>query len=182
MGERGVPLLAEATKNEKTVMWALLALENIGPKAHEAQDAVIALLKEKDSVLREQAALTLSRIAPDPQKSIPALLPLLDDVVPVRAAAALAISQFGSKANSAAGKFQKMLEDKDEFSRLVGARGLIAVARPHGAAQAGIENSLRWIGRRTAGHSARSGRGFGIVGNRCSHCGRSSHQGDPGQN
>ena len=135
LGERGVPLLTEATKNSKTSMWALLALETVGPKAHEAQDAVIALLKEQDTVLREQAALTLSRIAPDAKKAIPALLPLLDDeVIPVRAAAAFAIAQFGADASAATTKFQKMTKEKDDVSRLIGARGLIAVARPRGAA------------------------------------------------
>jgi len=135
LGERGVPLLSEATKNPKTAMWALLALETIGPKAHEAQDQVIALLKDKDTVLQEQAALTLSKIAPDAKKSIPALLPLLDsEVLPVRAAAAFAIAQFGPDASGAVAKFQKMTKDGDIVSRLIGARGLIAVARPRGAA------------------------------------------------
>ncbi len=100
MGEAAVSLLADAIANERTAMWGMVALGRLGPKGKGGQSAVIKRLTDKDPILRQEAALTLSQIGPDSSLAVEALLPLLDD--PVRAvqlAAAFSVSSLKPEVN-----------------------------------------------------------------------------------
>jgi HEAT repeat protein len=125
MGESAVPLLADAIASDRTAMWGMVALGRLGTKGKGAQSAVIRRLTDKDPILRQEAALTLSQIGPESSVAVEALLPLLDD--PVRAvqlAAAFSVSSLGPEGKRATSKLEQMLVSDDPLSRLVGARGL----------------------------------------------------------
>jgi HEAT repeat protein len=125
MGEAAAPLLADAIANDRTAMWGMVALGRLGSKGKGGQSALIKRLADKDPILRQEAALTLSQIGPDSSIAVEALLPLLDDPVrSVQLAAAFSVSSLGPEGKRATGRLEQMLSSDDHLSRLVGARGL----------------------------------------------------------
>ncbi|MBY0587268.1 HEAT repeat domain-containing protein [bacterium] len=125
LGEPAVASLIEGVKQDSTVMLALVALGRMGEKAKQAQAVISKRLGDLDPIVRQEAALTLGQIKPEPASAVASLLPLLDDPAnAVKGAAVVAITLQGAEGKRAAGKLTMMLDDKAEFTRLVGAYGL----------------------------------------------------------
>lgn len=131
MGERTVPLLVELTTRPKTVLLALLAIQDIGPPAKPAQEAVAQAAKDPDSLVRREAALALGEIQADAAVAMPVLTSLLDDkATMVQMAAAQSLVAYGAEAKPALEKLQVMTKSEDIYTRLIGALTIIALEPP----------------------------------------------------
>lgn len=133
VGARSVPVLVEAAKNPKSVLWAVLALGDIGPDAKPAVATLVEASKDPDPLIRQESALALAKVQADAATAIPVLKALLDDKAPmVQAAAAYALVQFGPAAKEVAEQLRAMTRGGDPLSRIIGALALIDIDCPRG--------------------------------------------------
>ena len=81
-------------------------------------------------MVRETAAEALADIRVEPEKVIPALVPLLTDAdFNVRCAAAKSIGDYGAAGRSAVPELKKALQDKHLFVREAAAEALQAIEK-----------------------------------------------------
>jgi HEAT repeat protein len=135
LGPRSVPILIEAAKDPRSVLWAILALEDLGAESKSAQSTLLETAKDEDPLIRQESALALARIQADADAAVPALIAMLDDEqAMVRAAAAHALVSYGEAARDAVAPLRRMLEGPDPLSRIIAALALIELDRPAGDA------------------------------------------------
>lgn len=133
LGPRSAPILIEAAKDPRSVLWAILALEDLGVDAKSAQSILVQTAKDEDPLIRQESALAFARIQADPDVAVPALVSMLDDdQAMVRAAAAHSLVSYGDAAREAAAPLRRMLEGTDPLSRIIAALVLIDLERPAG--------------------------------------------------
>ena len=104
--------LIKSLKGETASPEIVHAIARFGSKAEKSIPVLVASTSEGDSEMRISVANALGTIHSNPTVSIRTLLQLLNDEhAVVRAAAAMNIGRFGSKANSAAPQLRAALID-----------------------------------------------------------------------
>jgi HEAT repeat protein len=128
-GEKAVPFLKEALKNERAAYWACLAIEEMGPVAAETAGGLQNIVRTtKDEGLKVQAIIALARIGEAAAVAKDDLLNQLGEGVPesVQAAAAYAAGMLDF--SEASGALKKNTNSKD---KLVAMMSQWALARVH---------------------------------------------------
>lgn len=120
MGSISVPALTDALKDKQTEHWAILTLNEIGPKAAEAVSALAEKVRQDDIEIRQQAILALAAIGPGAKDSVPVLSEALEQ--PATApAASYALGMIGQLPSDAENVIRKNLEAEDALIRTVSA-------------------------------------------------------------
>jgi HEAT repeat protein len=112
-----VPRLIDALKDKNAITrrCSVFALATLGPKAKEAIDPLIGLLKDKDTHLRSDAVRALGSIG---KEAVDPLIGLLKDKdAHLRSDAVRALGSIGPEAEAAVGPIYELLEDKEAFVR-----------------------------------------------------------------
>jgi HEAT repeat protein len=94
-GEKAVPALIAALKNEKAAYWAILVLRDIGPAAKAAVPALVEQLQDKRPEIRREAILALATMDDAASAAVPKIAGLLGDEN-ARNAATYALGRIGS--------------------------------------------------------------------------------------
>ncbi|QDU95917.1 HEAT repeat domain-containing protein [Lignipirellula cremea] len=125
-GPEAVPALREALKNEKAAYWATLVLADLGPVAAPAVPELVALLEDKEPVVRLQAILALGKIGPEAKAACPGLVKALenDKWESVQYAATYALATIGDKDSCEAAIRQAGLHG-DDFQAVASAWALV---------------------------------------------------------
>ncbi len=115
---RVIPALIGSLK-DKSLNVAQAAADALGLGiGKDAVPRLLELLKGKDSVLREGAAMALSRIGPKAKEAIPALIESLEDENNnLRSWAASALGSMASESKSAIPVLIKLMKDEDQNVR-----------------------------------------------------------------
>ena len=126
-----LPEVTEALKDPNSdVRVAVLAtIRNMGPEADKAVPALVRLLKEdKETQVRQKAALTLGHLGNLAKDAVPALAAALkDESVLVRAEAAAALAQMGNLALPALENLGESLKDNQQDVRVNALKALEAL-------------------------------------------------------
>jgi HEAT repeat protein len=132
------------TKDVRSRLAALEALESMGGQAAPVIPALIRALQDENRFVRWAAARTLGKFAPRQAEAIVAAeIPLLCDLEPeVRGAAAAALERFGDKAQSAVDALTKTVEDIDSEVRIAAMKALVAIGSDAASAVPAIAKSL----------------------------------------
>lgn len=120
MGTVSVPALTEAMKDKQTEYWAILTLNEIGPKATEAVSALAEKVGQGDTEIRQQAILALAAIGPGAKDSVPVLLEALKQPA-TASAASYALGTIGQLPAEAENAIRNNLEADDALIRTVSA-------------------------------------------------------------
>jgi HEAT repeat protein len=106
------------SKEPRTRLEALHALEKLGPAARHRVPELLAKLRDPDMQTHQAAARALASVLEkDPTPVLPDLLAMLQDRNPVtRASGAHALSRFGERAAPALGPLQAQLNDRDPLA------------------------------------------------------------------
>ncbi|MCC6419049.1 MAG: HEAT repeat domain-containing protein [Gemmataceae bacterium] len=116
-----VPKLIGELKNSKNASARAAAAAEIGrygslsgPAVKDAIEPLLLALKNDESAdVRRAAAKALGDIAPEPMKTVPALIDALKDrAVGVKTAAAVALGQYGPDARPAIPALRELAKDK----------------------------------------------------------------------
>ncbi|HUS40739.1 MAG: HEAT repeat domain-containing protein [Pirellulales bacterium] len=108
-----VPAMITAMDDERTVYWAILVLEELGPDAKDAVPSLAKALVHEDEEVRHEAAQALRAIGPGAQDAIPQLIAALDDQF-VQMPAALALGSIGPPAKDALEKLRDVTKEDDD--------------------------------------------------------------------
>jgi HEAT repeat protein len=107
-----VAVLERPQKNQATALAVLNALKLLGHTAAHCEPKVVSMLASPDASVRSAAIACLSKIEPDPVKSVPRLTESLrDSEWTVRRDAAVALGELGNAAKSAVGLLFTMLSN-----------------------------------------------------------------------
>jgi len=138
-GEKAVPLLREALKNEKSRYWACVALADIGPAAKDAVPDLAKLTTSENAEIRLQTAVALGQIGSGAASAAPALGNLLNDPeVGVRYGAAFALGSIGSPVADEA--LKKNLSGSDAQLKMISGW---ALAKIHPTDSAMMEQAVK---------------------------------------
>ncbi|MEW4562970.1 HEAT repeat domain-containing protein [Bremerella sp. JC770] len=118
-GEKAIPRLKTALKNEKAAYWACLVAAEMGPKAAPAVPELTAALDSKDVEVRMHALIALGEIGPAAQPAASRVIKALqsDDVPAVKYSAAFALAAMEDAQATEA--LQKAAEGDDAFLSLM---------------------------------------------------------------
>ena len=120
-----VPLLIELTRSDSANVraQALSILARLKEDAHPATDALLALLADSDTYVRQTAARVLGEIHPDDPRVVPALIEKLNG--DEKATAIRPLGEYGASAKAAVPRLIELLEnDPDPNLRWDAARTL----------------------------------------------------------
>ncbi|WP_158265519.1 HEAT repeat domain-containing protein [Blastopirellula marina] len=118
-GERAIPRLRTALKNEQAAYWACLVAEAMGPKAAPLVPELTAVLSNKDPGTRMHALIALGEIGPEAKPAMDAVINALenDSVPAVKYSAAFALASM--EADKATDALKKAAEGEDAFLTLI---------------------------------------------------------------
>ncbi|WP_158545318.1 HEAT repeat domain-containing protein [Bremerella cremea] len=118
-GERAIPRLRKALKNERAAYWACLVAEAMGPKAAPLVPDLTEVLSSKDPGTRMHALIALGEIGPAAKPALDAVVKALEnDPVPaVKYSAAFALASM--EAEKATDALKKAAEGEDAFLTLI---------------------------------------------------------------
>jgi HEAT repeat protein len=126
-GEKAVPGLIEALKNEKAAYWACLVLREIGPAAKEAVPALAELLKDPRPAIRREAVLTLGAMNEAALPVVPQIAAILGDEH-ARTAATFVLGELGQIPAEAEVTIRANVKSED---KLLSTTSLWALCRVH---------------------------------------------------
>jgi HEAT repeat protein len=126
-GEKAVPGLIEALKNDKAAYWACLVLRDIGPAAKDAVPALAEKLKDPRPEIRREAVLTLGAMNEAAAAALPQIAALLNDEH-ARTAATFVLGQLGQIPADAEAAIRANAKSDDH---LLSSVSLWALARVH---------------------------------------------------
>ncbi|MCO8121076.1 HEAT repeat domain-containing protein [Stieleria sp. TO1_6] len=135
-GEKAVPFLVEALKNERAAYWACLAIDQIGAPAAPAVDGLQKLIRDtKDEGLKVQAIIALAAIGPAAAKAEGVVVDQMkaDQSPEVQTALAYAAGILGFQ--SAGNALQKEVDSDDKMLSMVSIWALAKI-NPDDAARA----------------------------------------------
>lgn len=113
-GEKAVPGLILALKNDKSAYWACLALREIGPVGKDAVPALVERLKDKRPEVRREAILTLAVMGDASLPAVDLIAGGLDDEA-TDDAAIYALARLGKVPASAETRIKKMAKSEDKM-------------------------------------------------------------------
>jgi len=120
-GAEAVPRLIEVLDQPDGRYWAALVINEIGPEAAPATDALLKALKEDDRPdVRRELILALGAIGPKAKDAVPALTKALDSDAPgVPLAAVYALGSIGEAASPAAEKIRRLAAEDAEPTQTI---------------------------------------------------------------
>jgi len=127
MGEKVVPFLVKALKNEKTAYWACLVVSEIGPDAKAAVTGLTELARSGQPDVQREAIIALAEIGAASAPAVPTLAKALDDKV-VGIAATYALGRIGRIPDEVETKIEKNAKSSDAILSTV---SMWALARLH---------------------------------------------------
>ncbi|HIQ19709.1 MAG TPA: hypothetical protein EYH34_00515 [Planctomycetes bacterium] len=129
LGPDAVPLLTRALQDERSRLWALLGLAELGAAAEPAVPTVVKLLEHEQADVRREALLSLASVGPPAAKAVTQVAQKLDDPdASVRHAAAYALGNLGTTSEPLSGRLRKALHGPDPLLAVLSARALLRVA------------------------------------------------------
>lgn len=118
-GDKAIPRLKKALKNEKAAYWACLVAAEMGPDAAPAVPELTAVLDSKDAEVRMHALIALGEIGPGSKPALSRVITALqsDEVPAVKYSAAFALAAMEDP--QATEVLQKAAEGEDAFLSLM---------------------------------------------------------------
>ena len=113
-GEKAVPGLIAALKNDKSAYWACLALREIGPAGKDAVPALVERLKDKRPEVRREAVLTLAVMGDAALPAVDLIAGALDDEA-TDDATIYALARLGKVPASAEARIKKLAKSEDKM-------------------------------------------------------------------
>lgn len=126
-GEKAVPGLIVALKNDKAAYWACLALREIGPAGEDAVPALIERLKDKRPEVRREAILTLAVMGDAALPAVEQIAASLDDEA-MDDAAIYALARLGKVPANAEVRIKEITKSDD---KMLSTAALWALAKVH---------------------------------------------------